>query len=53
MAQLRVEDIRVASFETGSAESLAACTPTLDSLVEEICPNGEITNTCHETTVPE
>jgi hypothetical protein len=52
MIKLRVEDIAVASYNTSDASFAvaAACTPTLDSLVEHLCPDGEITNTCQDET---
>jgi hypothetical protein len=54
--KLNPNDIAVTSFETAAnaaaISAMVACTPTLDSLVEEICPNG-LSDGCHETTVPE
>jgi hypothetical protein len=57
--QLKLDDLSVTSFETGDryamqqmAMAAAACTPTLDSLVDAICPDG-LTVGCHETTVVE
>lgn len=53
--KLNVDDIQVTSYQTSvsdpSSAALAACTPTLDSLVDHLCPDG-ITVGCHETTVP-
>jgi hypothetical protein len=52
--RLNLTDLSVTSFETApeasEAFAMAACTPTLDSLVEAICPDG-LTVGCHETTV--
>ncbi len=51
MLRLSLDDLSVASYETSSAHvetSFAvACTTTLDSLVEHLCPGGLITYTCH------
>ncbi|HET6762562.1 MAG TPA: hypothetical protein VFH27_02795 [Longimicrobiaceae bacterium] len=51
--RLDFNQIVVTSYETGSSAQFAAeaCTTTLDSLVEHLCPDG-LTVGCHdETTV--
>ena len=51
--RLNVADLSVTTFDTtNDAESfaVAACTTTLDSLVDAICPDG-LTVGCHDTTV--
>ncbi|MDB4950977.1 MAG: hypothetical protein JWM27_3626 [Gemmatimonadetes bacterium] len=49
---LSFTDLHVTSFETDSRQATQmamACTTTLDSLVEAICPDG-LTVGCHDTT---
>ena len=52
--KLNLNDIVVSSYDPNPADTemfaMAACTPTLDSLVDAICPDG-LTVGCHETTV--
>ena len=54
MMNLNVDDITVTSFATSSSSSLsmAACTPTLDSLVDHLCPDGLTVGCRDETTEP-
>jgi hypothetical protein len=52
--RLELSDLTVTSYETTAEDAQAfavvACTTTLDSLVEAICPDG-LTVGCHDTTV--
>ena len=54
MMQLNPDDLAVTSFQTAEPFQLsaAACTPTLDSLVEHLCPDG-ITVGCRDPLLAE